>query len=66
MRGPYVDPPVDELAAGYNARVSTRNLAWAFDVSASTVRNRLRAAGVQMRRRGAPLGNQHARKRDIK
>ena len=62
MRGPFVDPPKAESAERYKAGASLAALGYIYDVSKSTMRNRLRAAGVKMRPRGAPLGNGHARK----
>jgi hypothetical protein len=67
MRGPWIDPPVRELVSGYVVDdESLSSLADTYDVSITTIRNRLKGAGVQMRRRGAPQGNQHARKGRMK
>ena len=62
MRGPFVDPPIARLIDDFKGGASLRMLGRMFDVSASTARNRLRGAGVKMRPRGAPPGNDHARK----
>ena len=62
MKGPYVSPPTAEMAKRYEAGDTPGALAEVYDVSESTIRNRLRAAGVKMRPCGAPPGNDHARK----
>ena len=62
MRGPYVSPPTAEMVKRYEAGDTPGVLAEIYDVSESTIRNRLHAAGVKMRPRGAPFGNDHARK----
>jgi hypothetical protein len=62
MRGPFIDPPIADLAFCYKVGAPVSLLARVYDVSESTVRNRLKAAGVKMRRCGAPAGNQYARK----
>ena len=62
MRGAFIDPPVAEMATRYKAGESLGGLGHIYDVSKSTARNRLKDAGVTMRSRGAPPGNDHARK----
>ena len=62
MRGPFIDPPIGELTAAYRVGTSIALLAHVYDVSESTIRNRLHAAGVKMRPCGAPPGNDNARK----
>ena len=46
--------PIEELACRYVDGASLRELAAAYGVSTGTVRDRLAAAGVPVRRRGAP------------
>ena len=62
MMGPFVDPPITALVFRYMEGAPASALAYMYDVSKSTILNRLRGAGVKMRPRGAPLGNDHARK----
>ena len=62
MRGPFIDPPVAEMAMRYRAGDSLSTLGHIYDVSKSTARNRLKDAGVTMHPRGAPPGNDFARK----
>lgn len=47
------DLPIDEVVRRYHDGASLRYLAAAFGVSTGTIRNRLAAAGVQVRRPGA-------------
>ena len=49
--------PVADLARRYEAGASLRELAQAYGVSTGTVGDRLTAAGVVLRRRGAPRLN---------
>ena len=48
------DLPVEDLARRYWAGSSLRELAEHFNSSVATVRARLRTAGIELRRRGAP------------
>ena len=63
MRGPFVDPPITALAFRYMEGAPSSALAYMYDVSKSTILNRLHSAGVKLRPRGAPFGNDYARKR---
>lgn len=49
-----LDLPIEELARRYQAGVPLRELAADYETSTGTVRDRLTAAGVIVRPRGAP------------
>ena len=54
--------PVNELVARYEAGESAPTLARAYGVGAGTVGRRLKGAGVTMRMRGGPPGNNKGHK----
>ena len=56
-----IELPVEEITVRYRAGESTSTLGCAYDVGRITIGRRLRAAGVKMRPRGAPQGNQYGR-----
>ncbi len=56
-----LDLPIDEIARRYTLGENTYELGRAYGVTQMTIWNRLRAAGVKTRPRGANmLGNKHA------
>lgn len=57
MSRPKLDLPVDELVAAYDSGASTTQLAHDYGCSVQSIRSRLTAAGVEMRRSGAPRTN---------
>ena len=59
----WIELPVDEMAARYEAGESTHALARAYGVCQQTTRCRLLAAGVTMRPRGVPPGRKRRHKR---
>lgn len=52
-----------QLARDYRAGAGLNTLARRYPLCRTAILYRLRTAGVAMRRKGAPDGNQHARKR---
>ena len=60
----WIELSLTELVADYRAGAGMGQLARAYEVSRSTIRNRLVGLGIRLRRHGdMAWGNRHARKR---
>ena len=59
----WIELPVEEMVERYEGGENIRPISETYGVAFDTVRKRLRAAGIRLRVRGGPLGNNHAHKR---